>query len=268
MLGSALSLNSPTLAAPGVCQHGLSGPSALSSVRTSVLPCRATSHGHTAETWGHQGKLHTDPPARFRLTDESGLRGARRGRASAQRRLPQPQAGRSTHLGPRCPPGGVRRWRHGCLHPKGRALSSRALAGASGPSARSSVLRADWRRLLRTLCGRSGAGSCSNHSPLRGARGAGPLPRPRAPPARRLRLLQGAGRLSRAAQTPGPERAGARVRSEGERASALEKERGRRAGAGRSGEGEGGRRRRMPAVGARRHRPGKPPRLGHLLETQ
>lgn len=183
MLGSALSLNSPTLAAPGVCQHGLSGPSALSSVRTSVLPCRATSHGHTAETWGHQGKLHTDPPARFRLSDESGLRGARRGRASAQRRLPQPQAGRSTHLGPRCPPGGVRRWPPGCSHPKGRALSSRAPAGASGPSARSSVLGADWRRPLGTLCGRSGAGSCSNHSPLRGARGRCPgrgRPRPAA----------------------------------------------------------------------------------------
>lgn len=185
----------------GVCAHPRltssrrtwGGPSAHSVVRAPVLRGGATSHGHTAVTWGRQRNSTRVPPARFPLAAESSLQmRTARARFCPAARSPAP-GGRAHSPGASLPA------------PRRPAPATRALASerarAQRPGARGRTGRTGG---ADPAASPPGAGGCSNHSPLRGAR------------PRRLRALRG----TRA--TPGRSdarsgAAGARVRREGER---------------------------------------------------
>lgn len=255
---SALTLNSPTASylVSGITSSPGRAPSAPSAPPSCLGAPAPRPHSRNL---GTPEKLYADPPARFPLDAESSFQMPTTCLCPAE--PSQPPAASHTHLGPRRPPRSIRHLPPtppGRLHPRGRALSDPAPAGAPGPSARSSARRADWRRPPGTRCVPPDAGVCSNHSPLRGARARGPGPG-------RLRWLRGPRGLPWAAGAPGP--------GQRERASASEerarggRRRSRRAPGGRSGAGDCGPR-WSPAVSAWRGQLGEPLRLGHLPETR
>lgn len=162
--GSALTLNSRARVVPAVARRRLSGPRARSLVRTPVLPGGATSHGHTAVTWGRQRNSARIPPARFPLTAESSLQ-MRTARARFCPAARSPAPGSHAHSpgaslpSPRRPA------------PATRALASeRTRAQQPGARGRSGTQRAQLRA-------RGGRGAPTPHPlrPARPARAAAPI---------------------------------------------------------------------------------------------
>lgn len=228
-LGSALSPNSRTRVAPGVGQHQLSGPSAHSRPAwQSDVPRPRSSNLGTPE------KLHADPPARCPLSGESSFQmRTARARVCPAALSPAPPAARPTHLGPCCPPRGVGHLPPGRLHPKGRALSGRAPAGAPGPRCAQLGARGGLAALARHPLRPPGRGRLLQSQPSPRGAGAGPCPGRRrpgpVPPG-----LRGAPLAPPGGSDTRSEAAGARVQTEGE---------SRRRGGRVPGPGPGGRER-------------------------
>lgn len=218
----------------GVCAHPRltssrrtwGGPSAHSVVRAPVLRGGATSHGHTAVTWGRQRNSTRVPPARFPLAAESSLQmRTARARFCPAARSPAP-GGRAHSPGASLP--APRR-----PAPATRALASeRARAQRPGARGRSGTQRAQ-------LGARGGLGAPAPR-PARPARAAAPITALCAGPGPAASARSEGPGPPRAARTPGPER---RERASGERARG---ERGGGGGGGRAGAGEDGGDGRLP----------------------
>lgn len=227
--------NSPALAAPEVCRRRLS-PGAerprLGNARLSCSaePCLAATQQKLGDAQGNSARI---PPPALRSPTSPASDAHSEGALLPGGAFPSPKPADALTWGLAALPAASGAGDPGvCIRKGARFAAGRPRALRDPGRAARRSLGTSGARSAPSAAGRTRAPApITALSAGRGARGAGSLPRPRAPPARRRRLVPGAGRLSRAAQTPGPERAGARVRREGERASALEKEGGRRAGA-------------------------------------